>query len=266
MFKRSFVPMLGLIIVIMVLGTFLAPASVVLANSPVCNYQVQNGDNLWSIAQRFDQTVDSLVLVNQSQYPTLVTKPELVYPGWQIIVPCDGALTILAKPYSFVINVNNSGPDNLLIPRAEQVYELGDGKVGFFSIGTPGYKIHAWVDIVEAATKDQLAVEFYLYSPHKFQAVRASWYEDNKVIQPTGSGTLPNFLTALCFGSHDRWYDGGQGSFKEPWWGLVINRTGWPLKFKVGFEDQPAICFGHFPCEETAEVFEQNGQDFATNT
>lgn len=260
MFKRSIALAFGLAIVIVALGTFLAPTPIALADSPVCSpvaYQVQPGDTLSKIAQRFGRTIDSLVLANQSRYPTLVTNSGLIYPSWQLVIPCKGSQVSATNFGALLIkNVDNSGPDSLIMPVAGQVYELGDGKVGFFAIGTPGSKVHAWVDIVDAATKDQLAVEFYLYSPHKFQAVRASWYEDNKIIQPTGSGTLPNFLTAICFGNHDRWYDGGQGSFDKPWWGLVINRTGYPLKFKVGFQDQPAICSVYFPCEKTEEVFE----------
>ena len=44
-------------------------------------YTVQAGDTLWSIAQRFNTTVDEIVALNN------ITNPNLIFPGQVLLIP-----------------------------------------------------------------------------------------------------------------------------------------------------------------------------------
>ncbi len=50
-------------------------------------YTVQNGDTLQRIAQKNQTTVPALVQLNKDRYPSLVTNPGGLNPGWQLQIP-----------------------------------------------------------------------------------------------------------------------------------------------------------------------------------
>jgi LysM repeat protein len=48
---------------------------------------VAPGDSLIAIAQRYGVSVAALKAINRDRYPSLVTNPNLIFPGQRILVP-----------------------------------------------------------------------------------------------------------------------------------------------------------------------------------
>ena len=65
---------------------------------PSGTYTVQPGDTLYSIAVRFGVTVEELQAWNAERYPSLVTNPESLQPGWVLIVAGEPGATPPGEP------------------------------------------------------------------------------------------------------------------------------------------------------------------------
>ncbi|HEU5325294.1 MAG TPA: polysaccharide deacetylase family protein [Candidatus Limnocylindria bacterium] len=61
-------------------------------------YTVQPGDGLMAIARAFDTTADQLVAWNVDRYPSLATDPNVLEPGWILVVSGDPDVTPRATP------------------------------------------------------------------------------------------------------------------------------------------------------------------------
>ena len=61
-------------------------------------YTVRAGDTLSSIARAWDTTVEQLQAWNAERYPSLATNPNVVEPGWELIVSGDPDATPLPTP------------------------------------------------------------------------------------------------------------------------------------------------------------------------
>ncbi len=57
-------------------------------------YTVQAGDTLQAIAAKNNTTVSEIVQLNKDRYPTLVTNPKALHPGWELQVSSDGDVAI----------------------------------------------------------------------------------------------------------------------------------------------------------------------------
>ena len=47
-------------------------------------YKVKSGDNLSTIAKQHGTTASALIALNKDRYPSLETKPDLIYPDWEL--------------------------------------------------------------------------------------------------------------------------------------------------------------------------------------
>lgn len=60
------------------------------ASAPSGTYRVVRGDSLWKIAARFlgnGARYWEIVEANKQRYPSIVNNPNLIYPGWEFIIP-----------------------------------------------------------------------------------------------------------------------------------------------------------------------------------
>jgi uncharacterized protein YkwD len=57
-------------------------------------YTVKAGDTLQGIALRNNTTVTAIVQLNQDRYPSLVTNPTTIRPGWQLQLPAEDAVAL----------------------------------------------------------------------------------------------------------------------------------------------------------------------------
>jgi uncharacterized protein YkwD len=57
-------------------------------------YTVQSGDTLQGIALRNNTSVSAIVQLNQDRYPSLVTDPRTILPGWQLQLPSEDAVAL----------------------------------------------------------------------------------------------------------------------------------------------------------------------------
>ncbi|MBF0410287.1 MAG: LysM peptidoglycan-binding domain-containing protein [Candidatus Riflebacteria bacterium] len=65
------------------------------------SYTVVQGDNLWNIAAKMLRDplrYREIVELNKSRYPSLSSNPNLIYPGWELIIP--GNVSEVANPSS----------------------------------------------------------------------------------------------------------------------------------------------------------------------
>ncbi len=61
-------------------------------------YVVQRGDGLAAIARRFGTSVAQLQAWNANRYPSLATNPNMLEPGWELVVAGDPGVTPLPTP------------------------------------------------------------------------------------------------------------------------------------------------------------------------
>ncbi len=83
-------------------------------------YIVQPGDCLSAIAQRLlgnGSRWPELVSLNKDRYPTLESNPNLIYPGWQLIIPGGSSSQVATK--------NSSGNSNTFTPATGSSSEIG---------------------------------------------------------------------------------------------------------------------------------------------
>ena len=80
-------------------GTPTAPTATP-SESPVEGtvYTVRSGDSLAAIARSFGTTVEQLQAWNADRYPTLSTNPNVIEPGWELIVSGDPGVTPRPTP------------------------------------------------------------------------------------------------------------------------------------------------------------------------
>jgi len=58
------------------------------------SYTVQAGDTLQAIAARYNTTVSEIVQLNKDRYPSLVTNPKSLRPGWELQLSSGGDVAI----------------------------------------------------------------------------------------------------------------------------------------------------------------------------
>lgn len=61
--------------------------ALVIACGSGANYTVQSGDTLQQIALKNNTTVSAIVQLNKDRYPSLVTNPKAIRPGWELEIP-----------------------------------------------------------------------------------------------------------------------------------------------------------------------------------
>jgi uncharacterized protein YkwD len=52
-------------------------------------YTVQSGDTLQVIAARNNTTITTLIQLNKERYPSLLTNPRMIQPGWELQLPSE---------------------------------------------------------------------------------------------------------------------------------------------------------------------------------
>lgn len=75
-----------------------SPSSAPSATPAATVYVVRSGDTLSSIARAWGTTVAQLQAWNADRYPSLMTQPNVLEPGWELIVSADPGATPLPPP------------------------------------------------------------------------------------------------------------------------------------------------------------------------
>lgn len=69
------------------IGSTVTPTSPSGTESFRRTHVVEEGDTLLKISQEYTVTVEELIDANRATYPSLVTNPERLQPGWELIIP-----------------------------------------------------------------------------------------------------------------------------------------------------------------------------------
>lgn len=64
-----------------------APAEASASTSDYINYTVQSGDTVGQIATRFQVTIEQIINLNSSRYPSIARDPSSIRTGWQLRIP-----------------------------------------------------------------------------------------------------------------------------------------------------------------------------------
>lgn len=74
--------------------TLLFSCALLIACGSGASYTVQAGDTLQQIALKNNTTVSAIVQLNKDRYPSLVTNPRAIRPGWELQIPADDGVAL----------------------------------------------------------------------------------------------------------------------------------------------------------------------------
>lgn len=85
-------------------------------------YKVVNGDNIYSIARRFNADVDTILLLNG------LSKTDYIYPGQEVLIPLEGTAVYVTKDGDTIESIADElGVDsNTLSKENKRIFVIAD--------------------------------------------------------------------------------------------------------------------------------------------
>lgn len=100
---------------------FLRPGMLIVvpsSNNNFSKYIIEKGDNLYSIAKKFNVSVDTLYAING------LSKDEYIYPGEIILIPKENISVYMTKDGDTITDLNTLGQLNEILTLNSKIYLL----------------------------------------------------------------------------------------------------------------------------------------------